>query len=64
MRETELWRRLESHLGPGYAQVWAQQQVMAELDGRTVVEAIAAGLKPKAIWRACWTALELPPHDR
>lgn len=64
MRETELWRRLEWHLGSGYARVWAEQQVLADLGGRTVVEAIAAGLQPKRIWRACWGALELPAHER
>ena len=64
VRETELWRRLEQHLGGGYAKVWAEQQVMAELGGRTVVEAIAAGLQPKTIWRACWAVLDLPARDR
>ncbi|SDB84366.1 Protein of unknown function [Raineyella antarctica] len=64
MRETELWRRLELHLGSGYARVWAEQQVLADLGGRTVVEAIAAGVNLKTIWRACWGALELPARDR
>ncbi|WOQ18465.1 DUF3046 domain-containing protein [Raineyella sp. W15-4] len=64
MRETELWRRLERHLGPGYARVWAEQHVMADLAGRTVVEALAAGVPPKTVWRACWAALELPPSER
>lgn len=64
MRETELWRRLETHLGAGYATVWAQQQVLADLDGCTVVESLAAGVPPKQVWRACWAALDLPPRDR
>lgn len=64
MRETELWRRLEQHLGSGYAHVWAEQQVLAELGGRTVVEALAAGVAPKQVWRACWAALELPARER
>lgn len=64
MRETELWRRLEQHLGAGYAQVWAEQQVLADLGGRTVVEALASGLPPKEIWRACWAALALPARER
>ncbi len=64
MRETELWRRLERQLGSGYARVWAEQQVLADLGGRTVVEAIDAGVNPKEIWRACWAALELPARER
>ncbi|QGF24812.1 DUF3046 domain-containing protein [Raineyella fluvialis] len=64
MRETELWRRLEQQLGSGYARVWAEQQVMAALGSRTVVEALAAGVPPKTVWRACWEALELPLKER
>lgn len=64
MRETELWRRLELHLGAGYARVWAEQQVLAGLAGRTVVEALAAGAPPKQVWRECWVVLELPARER
>lgn len=64
MRETELWRRLEAELGPDYVRSWANSQVMAELGGRTVQEALADGLEIKAIWRACWAFLELPDRLR
>jgi hypothetical protein len=37
---------------------------MAELGGRTAREALDAGVPPKEVWRAVWTALELPPVDR
>lgn len=59
-----MWRRLGQQLGSGYARVWAEQHVMAELGGRTVVEALAAGVPPKTVWRACWAALELPAKER
>ena len=52
------------HLGEGYARVWASDQVLRELDGRTVDEALAAGDPPKAVWRAVWSALELPASER
>jgi hypothetical protein len=64
MRHSELWERLDRHLGGGYARVWADTQVLRGLDGRTVQEALAAGEDPKAVWRAVHTALELPPRDR
>lgn len=64
MREAELWQRLRTHLGPGYAGVWAEQVVLAELGGRTVVDALAAGVACKTIWRAVWANLELPDRDR
>jgi hypothetical protein len=64
MRHTEFWARMETALGPAYARSWAEQQVLADLDGRTVVEALAAGESPKTVWRAVWAALDLPPRDR
>ncbi len=64
MREAELWRRLEVALGRAYAQAWATQVVMADLGGRTVSEALAAGIDRKQIWRAVWGVLELPARDR
>ena len=51
-------------MGDGYAGVWAEQMVLDELGGRTVVEAVAAGLDCKVIWRAVWARLELPARDR
>ena len=64
MKETELWARLEQHLGAGYYRVWAAEHNLSELGGRTVTQAIDDGLSSKAIWRAVWAALELPATDR
>lgn len=64
MRHTEFWDRMELVLGPAYARVWAQQQVLAALDGRTVDEALAAGDPPKMVWRAVGEALSLPESQR
>lgn len=64
MREAELWMRLDEHLGSGYAAVWAEQVVLSELGGRTVVEALGAGVPCKRIWRAVWAHLELPASER
>jgi len=64
VRHSELWERMDKHLGGGYAAVWADQQVLGELGGRTVTEALDAGVAPKTVWRAVWSALELPPSER
>jgi hypothetical protein len=64
MKETELWARLERHLGAGYYRVWAAEQNLGELGGRTVVGALEAGVPCKQIWRAAWAALELPARER
>lgn len=64
MKETELWRRLARHLGEGYCHVWALEHHLAELDGRTVCQALADGEPCKLIWRAVWSALELSAAER
>jgi hypothetical protein len=64
MRHTEFWDRLNRALGQAYAGSWASQYVLAELGGRTVEEALAAGVPPKEVWRAVGRALDLPPVDR
>lgn len=64
MKETELWQRLQLHLGTGYFRVWASEYSLAALGQRTVVQALADGIPCKTIWRAVWAALELPARDR
>lgn len=55
---------MTSHLGDAYVRIWAHEQVLSDLGGRTVVEALAAGLPCKRVWLAVWAALELKPRDR
>lgn len=64
MRLADLRARMAEHLGASYAPVWATMQVLAELDGRTVDEAVAAGTPTKHIWRAVWAYLELADRER
>ena len=64
MRHTEFWARMEDALGPAYARVWADQQVLADLGHRTVSDALAAGETPKRVWRVVWERLELPASER
>lgn len=64
MRESELWRRLTEVLGEDYVRTWAVQQAVPGLDSRTVSEALADGVGAKEVWRACWSALELPDSLR
>lgn len=64
MRHTEFWARLEHALGPAYADVWADQFVIAELGGRTARQALDAGVSPKQVWAAVWQVLDLPASER
>jgi Protein of unknown function (DUF3046) len=63
MRHTEFWTRMDQALGPGYAHVWADTQVIGALGGRTVLEALRAGMEPKQVWREVWRVLELPKSE-
>ncbi len=64
VKETELWQRLEAQLGRGYAQVWAAEHHVADLNGQTVRDALHDGTAAKQIWRAVWRELELPDRER
>jgi len=56
---------MEQALGSSaYARHWSEQQVIGELDGRTVNEALASGESPKDVWRAVREKLELPVSER
>lgn len=64
MKHSEFWERMELHLGPAYARVWADSHVMSALGGRTVTEALDAGVAPKAVWRAVHAERDLPASER
>jgi hypothetical protein len=51
VRLTELWRRLEATFGPAYAASVAHDQVLPELGGRTIEQALADGEEASTVWR-------------
>ena len=52
MRLTDFWWRMEQVFGPTYAASVASDQVLPQLGGRTVRQALAAGEETVAVWRA------------
>jgi Protein of unknown function (DUF3046) len=60
VRLTEFWQRMEAQFGPAYASSIASDQVIAQLGGRTVSQALEDGEETKAIWRAVCDAFEVP----
>jgi hypothetical protein len=52
MRLTDFWDRLEQVFGAGYADSVARDQVLSQLGGRTITEALDAGEKASDVWRA------------
>lgn len=64
VRLTEFWQRMERRFGPAYAHSVAHDQVMPQLGGRTVDEALAEGQDAKAVWRAVCDYFEVPARER
>ncbi len=52
MRQTDFWARLEEAFGAGYAASLASDQVLSQLGGRTIRQALAAGTDTVVVWRA------------
>ncbi|MBK8462695.1 MAG: DUF3046 domain-containing protein [Nigerium sp.] len=63
MREQELRRRMERHIGP-LAEWWSRDVVLVALGNRTVREALDAGVPAQRVWRAVVDFLELPASER
>jgi Protein of unknown function (DUF3046) len=56
VRLTDFWARLERVFGPGYAASVAADQVLPQLGGRTIAQALAAGEETVVVWRAVCAA--------
>ena len=52
MRLTDFWARLEQTFGPAYAASLAADQVLSQLRGRTINQALAEGEETVTVWRA------------
>ncbi|MGH3662468.1 MAG: DUF3046 domain-containing protein [Micromonosporaceae bacterium] len=52
MRLTDFWWRMEETFGAQYAHSVAADQVIPQLAGRTVEQALRAGVDTGAVWRA------------
>jgi Protein of unknown function (DUF3046) len=52
VRLTDFWARLEQVFGARYAASVAADQVIPQLGGRTIQQALAAGEETVTVWRA------------
>ncbi|MDA3021342.1 MAG: DUF3046 domain-containing protein [Actinomycetota bacterium] len=59
MSLADFWERMDFVLGPVYSRSWANDFVLTGI-GLTVVQAIAAGVETREIWRAVCAATEVP----
>ena len=64
MRLTVFWERMHARFGAAYADSIARDLVIAALGGRSVAEALAAGVSPAEVWKAVCETVEVPVEDR
>lgn len=64
VRLSEFWVRMERQFGEGYARSIAGDHVLAALGGRTVNDALEAGVEAKEVWRAVCVAFDVPAKER
>jgi hypothetical protein len=64
VRITTFRRMMAEEFGPGRADVLAKDHVLSGLGGRTVEQALAAGVPAKEIWREVCLAFDVPAEHR
>lgn len=64
MRITVFRKLMAQEFGDVRADMLARDHVFSSLGGRTVDQAIEAGVEPKEIWLAVCDAFEVPPERR
>jgi hypothetical protein len=60
VRLTVFWDRMRQQFGDAYAESVAKDYVMAELDGRTIDQALADGESAKRVWQAVVATFDVP----
>jgi hypothetical protein len=58
------WDKMRAQFGDAYATSVAKDYVLAGLSSRTVDQALAEGIEPKAVWRAVCEAFDIPERSR
>jgi hypothetical protein len=57
---SDFWDRMQAQFGTGYAESVARDYVLPQLHGRTVEQALEAGVDAKTVWRAVCEEFEVP----
>jgi hypothetical protein len=64
MRHTAFRRLMADEFGQVRAEMLAEDHVLSSLGGRTVNQALEAGIHPKQVWQAICEAFEVPAERR
>jgi hypothetical protein len=60
VRLSDFWDRMREQFGAGYAESVARDHVLGTLGGRTVEQALVAGVETKVVWRAVCEEFDVP----
>ena len=58
------WDLMAGEFGAARAGTLARDHVFAELGGRTVEQALDAGIDPREVWKAVCVVYDVPPARR
>lgn len=61
---SHFWTLMEDEFGPAYAGSLARDHVLGALGNRTVLQAIADGEPPRAVWEALCDDMGVPEERR
>jgi hypothetical protein len=64
VRLTQFRELMTDELGAVRAAAVSRDHVLADLGGRTVEEALEAGIDPRKVWLAVCAAYDVPPARR
>jgi hypothetical protein len=64
MRITDFQRMMAGEFGSSRASTLASDHVFSGLSGRTVEEAVEAGVPVKEIWQVVCESFDIPPERR
>jgi hypothetical protein len=64
VRLTYFRELMDTEFGMARASALSRDHVFSELGGRTVEEALEAGIDPRDVWKAVCSAYDVPPARR
>ncbi|ASO22137.1 hypothetical protein FHR81_004854 [Actinoalloteichus hoggarensis] len=64
MRHTAFRSAMAQEFGRVRAEMLARDHVFSELGGRTVDQALEAGVEPRQVWRSVCEAFDIPSERR
>src|SRR5690242_3948940 len=64
VRISHFWTLMDDEFGAAYAGSLARDHVLGALGNRTVVQALADGEPPRAVWEAICIVMDVPPERR